>query len=291
MTPALTPDQIARFQRDGFLVLPDVFSAQELAGFHDEADFLIELLVNASDFHQRRSGRLDLIVQPDDGAMVRKIQPINDLALGLARLSRDARLLGPLRELMGDEPQLMEEKLNAKQAVGDLPGICHPRHDRADDRFPIHNDWAYYAHNGYPQTVISTAVALDACTADNGPLRIWPGSHTVHREHDVIPDLGLQVRPDLIDHDGGEDLLMTAGSVVFFHSLLVHNSRPNCSGEPRRLMIYSHVPKGAGMPPDARNGGGRMREAPYEIAYLRAKAEGRHRDRFHLPRRSEAVGV
>lgn len=288
---ALSPDQTARFHHDGFLVLPDVFSPAELAVFHDESDFLIELLVNAADFHQRRSGRLDLIVQADGGAMVRKIQPINDLSVPLAAMSRDARLLDPLRELMGDEPQLMEEKLNTKQAVGGLPDICHPRHDRADDRFPIHNDWAYYAHNGYPQTIISTAVALDDCTVDNGPLRIWPGSHTVHREHDVIPDLGLQVRPDLIDHDGGEDLLMTAGSVVFFHTLLVHNSRPNCSGDPRRLMIYSHVPKGAGMPADARNGGGRMREAPYEIAYLRAKAEGRHQDRFRLARHPTMAGV
>ena len=53
---------------------------------------------------------------------------------------------------------------------------------------------------------------------------------------------GLQVKPGLIDFDGGVDILAPAGSVMIFHALLVHNSRPNTSGRPRRIMIYSHYP-------------------------------------------------
>ena len=58
---------------------------------------------------------------------------------------------------------------------------------------------------------------------------------------------------------------------MLFHSLLVHNSRPNVSGRPRRVMIYSHYPAGANMGHDVRNGPNRLREAPWEWEYIRTR--------------------
>ena len=70
---------------------------------------------------------------------------------------------------------------------------------------------------------------------------------------------------------------------MFFHSVLVHNSRPNTSGRPRRLMIYSHYPIQFNLGNDVRNGSRRLIESPYEIEYLRAKASGRTEDLFSAP--------
>ena len=48
-------------------------------------------------------------------------------------------------------------------------------------------------------------------------------------------------------------------------------------------MIYSHYPERANMGIDVRNGPTRLRESPYELAYLRAKVTGTFQDVFTAP--------
>ena len=268
---------IQHFQEHGYVAMERVFSEEEVQRMRKEADEILELILNSSNSLQRQSGRLDL-VRNEAGYLVRKIQPINDLSLYLSQISADSRLLDPMRTLMNEEPILMEEKLNYKQP---LPGLSFgfETKPRDTDRFPVHNDWAYYRAQNYPQGIISSAITLDDCPAESGPIRVWPGTHKSHLEHESI-DIGLQVQPGLVDFEGGEDLLLPAGSVAFFSSLLVHNSRPNISEKPRRMMIYSHYPASAKMGVDVRNGPTRLREAPYEWEYRRMKLRGEGRDVF-----------
>jgi len=268
---------IQYFQEHGYVAMERVFSDDEVQRMRKEADDILELILNSSNSLERQSGRLDL-VRNELGFLVRKIQPINDLSLYLSQISADSRLLDPMRALMNEEPILMEEKLNYKQP---LPGLSFgfETKPRDTDRFPVHNDWAYYRAQNYPQGIISSAITLDDCPAESGPIHIWPGTHKSHLEHESV-DIGLQVQPGLVDFEGGEDLLLPAGSVAFFSSLLVHNSRPNTSGKPRRMMIYSHYPASAKMGVDVRNGPTRLREAPYEWEYTRMKLRGEGRDVF-----------
>jgi hypothetical protein len=273
-------DLTARFRRDGYAVVEGAFSPGEVARMRDEADRILERVLNSSLANGRRSGRLDMRQVPGGPQVVRKIQPINDMSLYLAEVSGDERLVGPLRALMGEEPVLMEEKLNYKEPLPDpVRGLDIPE---KDDRFPIHSDWAYYKAQSYPQTIISSAISFDDCTKDSGPLHVWPGSHAKDLPHERM-DNGLQVVPGHLDPDGGVDILAPAGSVMFFHALLVHNSKPNGSGRPRRLMIYSHYPKSANMGFDVRNGPGRLRESPWEWEYQRKKDRGEYVDRFRAP--------
>ena len=268
---------IQYFQEHGYVAMERVFSDDEVQRMRKEADDILELILNSSNSLERQSGRLDL-VRNEAGFLVRKIQPINDLSLYLSQISADSRLLDPMRALMNEEPILMEEKLNYKQP---LPGLSFgfETKPRGTDRFPVHNDWAYYRAQNYPQGIISSAITLDDCPAESGPIHIWPGTHKSHLEHESV-DIGLQVQPGLVDFEGGEDLLLPAGSVAFFSSLLVHNSRPNISEKPRRMMIYSHYPASAKMGVDVRNGPTRLREAPYEWEYTRMKLRGEGRDVF-----------
>jgi ectoine hydroxylase-related dioxygenase (phytanoyl-CoA dioxygenase family) len=268
---------IQYFQEHGYVAMERVFSDDEVQRMRKEADEILELILNSSNSLERQSGRLDL-VRNEAGFLVRKIQPINDLSLYLSQISADSRLLDPMRALMNEEPILMEEKLNYKQP---LPGLSFgfETKPRGTDRFPVHNDWAYYRAQNYPQGIISSAITLDDCPAESGPIHIWPGTHKSHLEHESV-DIGLQVQPGLVDFEGGEDLLLPAGSVAFFSSLLIHNSRPNISGKPRRMMIYSHYPASAKMGVDVRNGPTRLREAPYEWEYKRMKLRGEENDVF-----------
>ncbi|MCL6633648.1 MAG: phytanoyl-CoA dioxygenase family protein [Alicyclobacillus herbarius] len=280
MNGALTESQINQFQRDGYLVLEGVFDEHEVQRMREEANYILELILNSSIAHERRSGRLDWTEYPDGTQHVRKIQPINDLSLFLNRLSEDPRLIEPMRQIMGCDPLLMEEKLNYKQPLETrIEGLSI---EKRDDRFPIHNDWAYFAAQNYPQDIISSAISIDACTVDNGPLHVWPGSHREHLQH-VAGEFGLEVAPGLIDPHGGVDILTPPGSVMFFHALLVHNSRPNSTPRPRRMLIYSHYPSRVNLGLDIRNGPARLRESPWEHEYLRMKMSGEYADRFKAP--------
>ena len=280
--PAPTAQQLTAYRRDGYLVLPGVFSSAEVAAMRDDADFILELVVNSSLANRRQSRRLDIRRKPDGTLMVRKIQPIVDLGLDLARFSKDERLLRPMVAFMGDEPVLMEEKLNYKQplpSLASLEGMQRFRTPEDDDRFPVHNDWAYFKFNRYPQAIVSSAITIDECRADNGPIRVFPGTHKRHVAHLRVRN-GLEVPPGTVDLADSVPVLAPAGSVMFFHSCLIHTSGPNDSGAPRRMMIYSHFPKAAALGFDIRNGPNRLGESPWEWRYQRMKAAGAFADPF-----------
>lgn len=272
---------IESFERDGYVAIENAFTPDEVARMRKEADSILELIVNSSLGLGRKSRRLDLVELSNGRQIVRKIQPIIDLSLYLAEISQDERFLGPMHTIMDDKPVLLEEKLNYKEALPEaLSGIEAPT--RTSDRFPIHSDWAYYRSNGYPQSVLSSAIAFDDCEADSGPFHVWPGTHKEHLPHDKV-DIGLEVRSGHIDPEGGIDLLVPAGTVMIFSSMLIHNSRPNTSGRPRRLMIYSHFPKAAEMGFDVRNGPSRLQESPFEWEYIRKRERGELQDSFAAP--------
>ena len=262
---ALTEAQMDRFRSDGYLVLPALFSEEEVQQMRSAADDILNLALNSSLALGRKSGRLTWGLQADGSQHVKKIQPVNDLTECLSRVSNDERLIGPMRQIMGSEPILMEEKLNYKQPLAmHVSGIEIPQ---LDDHWPIHSDWAYFQSQNYPQDILSSAVSLDACTPQNGPLHVWPGTHKSFVEHHSV-DIGLEVDLSVIDPNGGVDILAPAGTVMIFHALLVHNSRHNPTPSPRRLMIYSHYPGRIDMGHDIRNGPSRLREQVFEKQYL-----------------------
>lgn len=277
-TDCLSAEQRSFWETNGYLVIPSVFSDDEVKSMRHEADFILELIINSSLCNQRQSRRLDIRKRQNGELIVRKIQPIIDLSLTLAKVSNDDRLLDPMRQLMQDEPILMEEKLNYKQPIKAMDSFRVPLDD---DRFPVHNDWAYYMYNGYPDDIISSAITIDACHSENGTMSVFPGTQHEHIDHDRVRN-GLAVPDGAVNLESNEPLIVPAGSVMFFHAKLVHTSGPNESMDPRRVMIYSHYPKSADMGIDIRNGPNRLRESPWEWEYRRRKEAGEYDDTFKV---------
>lgn len=277
MAVQLTDAHVAAFERDGFLLLEGQFSDAELAGCRDASDRMIELSVNSTLALGRRHPRLDAKVHDDGRVTIRKLQPVNDLDSRIAAISADERLLGPLRQLMDDEPVLMEEKLNPKHTVDtrglDLGLLAHSSFNRevGMEGFHLHHDWGYYRQQGYPENTLSSAVVIDDC-AGRGPLRVIPGSHLVDAPLvDDDPQSGSGVVVDgFFSPDDLVPLDAPAGSVLLFHAKLVHDSEPNRSGLPRRVMIYSHYPRShdPDAAPDRRNGPVRAYSQAFEREYL-----------------------
>ena len=91
--------------------------------------------------------------------------------------------------------------------------------------------------------MVTVSIALTEATTDNGCFKIIPRSHywglqdwgrIILREKESLTE-----RED-IEPDTQIDVPLTAGSALFFHSLLVHGSGPNSSPNPRNTALYAY---------------------------------------------------
>ncbi len=270
---------ISQYNNQGYLVIPDVFSQSEIMEMRSESDRLLELMVNSSLANQRTSERLDLRVLPSGNQVIRKIQPINDLSLYFTKVSQDNRVISTIRELISDDPELIEEKLSYKQH---LPVPIDGIHAlNAEDRFFAHCDWAYHKEQGYPPKTINVGIWLDDSPPMSGPLQVWPESHKKILHHDKIGKSYI-VPEELLQDYNPVELIPEAGAVIYFHGLLVHSSKPNSTRLPRRIMFFNYVAKSESVGFDVRNGPRRYNESPYEWNYQIMKDKGTFIDKFKI---------
>jgi hypothetical protein len=245
----LSDEQRAAYERDGYVVLPDVFGPAELEELRAESDRLVDSLVNASLALGELSPRLDIRLAGDDPVLV-KVQPLSDVSPPFASVAHDNRLLGPMRELLGCEPLLLEEKLNGKEPLD--ADLRHLGLRAWAPEFPFHTDLHYFVLDGYPEQTLSSAIALDDCTVENGALRFVPGSH-LNKEWPIKKEWPPDLEDGLFPEESQVSLVCRAGTVILFHSRAAHASSPNRTDQPRRLLIYSHFPSTHPVEPDARN--------------------------------------
>lgn len=265
----LTDRQRQEYNERGYLVLPAVFDRQETAAMAVESDRLVDLLVNASLACAEVSPRIDLRRDGEDIVLL-KVQPLADISPLLQAVSTDDRLLQPMRDLLGCEPLLLEEKLNGKERLGGHVGGLEVR--PAPPGFPFHTDLHYFYLDGYPPETLSSAIAIDECTRANGALRVVPGSHL--RDWPLASEWPPYLDEAYFPASAQVYLECPAGTVVLFHSKLAHASSPNTTSEPRRLLIYSHYPSTHQVEPDARNRTLREQAQRHEKLYERQLAGG-----------------
>jgi hypothetical protein len=261
--PVLTDEQRREYDENGFVVLPALFAADELAAMRAESDRLVDLLVNASLALGETDPRLD--VRADErGPVLLKTQPLSDVSSLFRDVANDPRLLDPMRAILGCEPLLLERLRLDRAAL--------PIRQWAPE-FDFHTDLHYFALDGYPESTLSSAIAIDACTPENGPLRFVPGSHR-RLDWPLAGGWPPVLAPGLFDEAEQVELLCPAGTVVVFHGRVAHASSPNKTDQPRRLLIYSHYPSTHDVEPDARNRGLRARSQEFEARYAERLADG-----------------
>jgi ectoine hydroxylase len=287
VTHSLGKEQLATYRRDGYVVIPEAFTPDEIARMRDAADRMLEFLINSSIAVGTINPRLLLRTRRDGKQTVLKVQPLNDISDYLRQVSEDARLLQPMRDIMRAEPILMEEKLLYKQVLPTtVPIAARPDDDAVD----VHHDWGAYRAQGYPTETMSSAINIDELRPEKGTLRFFPGSHLkdfplelnyLRLDSDRIGEV-IQAL-DVSSLDDAVDIVAPPGSVLIFHGLIVHYSGPNRTDEPRRLMIYSHHPSWFQIEPDKRNGPIRARGQAHEQKYRDLVAAGAYIDSWTAP--------
>ena len=143
----LSESQRSTYDRDGYLVQPDLIDAKTIAAATDACDAL-ETAVEA-DLRQAAGGRI-AIAEADAIVFVPHVAARSEV---LGSIARDPRIVGPVIDLLGPDVDLYWDQIVYKK----------PQKPR---RFPWHQD------NGYtfvePQQYVTVWLALNDATLDNG---------------------------------------------------------------------------------------------------------------------------
>lgn len=204
------PSLAARYERDGFVVLPDLFSAEECDRLKVEA---------------RRV--LDASGKPNSSVHVH-VAASSPMYRALAA---DPRLVAPLSAVMPHGVMFLSDKIVYKSA---------------DKKFatPWHID-CFYWRNTRPK--LSVWIPLDDATAENGTLTVVSGSHK--KDWRMIK-MGLPSGDFQYEINGAEwkegDVVTCAikrGTGIIFSDRLVHGSTANTAGRDRYAIISTyHAP-------------------------------------------------
>jgi ectoine hydroxylase-related dioxygenase (phytanoyl-CoA dioxygenase family) len=162
----------------------------------------------------------------------------------VAAIARDARLLQLARNVLGSAALPFRATLFDKSPSSNWLVVWHqdtalPLRARRDT--PGWGPWSikdavHYAHA--PGSALEQALALrlhlDDSSADNGPLRVLPETHTLGVLSDEqLHSLSKRIAP--------VDCLVPRGGVVAMRPLLVHASSKSQSTRPRRVLHIEYA--------------------------------------------------
>lgn len=137
--------------------------------------------------------------------------------------------------------------------VEDLVGPCYGAQSMFYFKPPGARGQAFHQDNmslqAAPEMCVAAWIAIDRADAENGGLRIVPGSH---KQSLICPE---SANPELSFSNNEIHLPATAeikqteldvGDVLFFHGALVHGSLPNKTRDRfRRALIFHYIPQGS----------------------------------------------
>ena len=220
----LSAVDIERFHRDGFLILPGLFSAAEVGRLKARLPALF-----AEQCPENYREKLSKDVR--SAFALHRRDPL------FASIASHPRLLGPARQILGEDFYMQQAKVNVKAPF-------------TGEAFQWHYDFAtHHRGDGVPRPLaLNLHVFLDEVTQFNGPLIFIPGSHRQGEAPVSLDETTTSYPLWTVDTDAVARLVAEggmfaatapAGTGVIFGDLMVHCSPPNFSPSPRS--IYSSL--------------------------------------------------
>jgi phytanoyl-CoA hydroxylase len=215
----LTQEQIDQFDHDGYVVVNDIFSLDELrdlVAITDAAD-AEAVAVLAAQPNER-------IAISEKGAITFAGQ-LASKTPEIRKFVKNPTIMGACRDLIGPDVRMYHDQTVYKQ-------IEKPR------RFPWHQD------NGYlfvtPQHYLTCWISLNGATIENGCPQVVTELHKHGTmSHYFVPTLGFECfetppkTPVIAE--------VKAGGAVFFSSLTPHLTGPNTSNGVRKAYIVQYA--------------------------------------------------
>ena len=233
----LTAEQRAQFDREGYLFFPGLFTPEETRTMTDAVP---ELYSRRDAYNVREKG----------SDAVRTNFAAHMVSEPFARLARHPRMIEPVQELLGEALYMHQFKINGKMAF-------------EGDVWQWHQDYGTWLNDDQMPTerAMNVAIFLDDVNPFNGPLMFIPGSHrrgVIDARHDLTTTsyplwtVDNELIAQLVARSGGPGGFDAAGryvpggivsptgpagSMILFHSCLVHASGSNLSPW-NRVSVY-----------------------------------------------------
>jgi ectoine hydroxylase len=223
----LTAAQIDAFHTEGYLFFPGLFTPEEVA----------ELNAAVPDLYARQEA---YNVREKGSQAVRTNFAAHLYSAPFARLARHPRMIEPVQHLLAEALYMHQFKINGKMAF-------------EGDVWQWHQDYGTWKNDDLMPTerAMNVAIFLDDVNEFNGPLMFIPGSHrkgVVDASHDLTTTsyplwtVDNALITQLVQRAGGKQGGIVspkgpAGSMILFHSCLVHASTSNLSPW-NRVSVY-----------------------------------------------------
>ena len=238
----LSPDQISRFQTDGFLVLDQFLDEGELEEWRtvimDAVQDRLALDPEVQRAFNAKYGSDELKLQNQDDPetfyanVFTQCLRLADSHADTARLIRDPRLGELAATLAGvDGVRIWHDQALFKPPYG--------------NQTTWHMDVPYWAF--HTRQSVSMWIPLDDATLDNGCLWYLPGTHQL-ATYDLVPitenmrDV-FRAYPEWMSLEA-RSAPVPAGGLVVHNSMIAHSAGPNMTREPRRAMTVAFFPDG-----------------------------------------------
>jgi ectoine hydroxylase len=219
----LTDQQVRHFHEEGYLFLPETFTAEECAFLREEAVGIYD--------HERPEVWREKSGAPRTAFAAH----LYNEAFGL--LARHPRMIEPVEQVFGEPVYMHQFKINAKASF-------------TGDVWQWHQDYGTWARDdGMPEPrAMNIAVFLDEVMPVNGPLMLVPRSHTagvLKAEHDTsttsypLWTLDEETVTKLVAQGGIVAPTGKPGGLLMFHGNLVHGSAGNITPYPRKIVYLT----------------------------------------------------
>jgi ectoine hydroxylase len=218
----LTPEQIEHFDHDGYLFFPRHFRTEEIRVLSEAVPAL---------YAQHRPEN----VREKNGGVVRTNFAAHLYSKPFARLARHPRMVEPIVQIFAEPVYMHQFKINGKMAFD-------------GDVWQWHQDYGTWKNDDeMPDArAMNVAIFLDEVTEFNGPLMFIPGSHklgVIDAAHDTsttsypLWTIDHATITKLVGRGGIVAPKGPPGSMILFHSCLVHASTSNLSPW-NRVSVY-----------------------------------------------------
>ena len=217
MTPVITNEQKRQFAEDGYFLIEDLFTREEM----DALAVRIEAIQRRHEEELAAKGGTEGISRASE---------ITFTAF-LAENDPEIRAFTTRPEFVAITTQLLgpDTDLYWNQSVFKMP--------ETEREFPWHQDDGYTPVT--PSPYLTLWLALNDATPENGCISVLPGSHRRGLvEHRPSP-IGLVCYPSDAP-DQGVRVPVRAGSMAVFPSLTMHKSGPNGSPGPRKAYVIQY---------------------------------------------------
>lgn len=214
------PEKIREYKELGYIAVAEVLDGERV---ERSKEALMNLI-----FEDAKGAKIQF-TKPQDQLRsreerelaVRKVHEYVKVDETLRNVAYDPKLLEVVRNILGEEPVLVQDM-----------ALLKPPHGGGEK--PWHQDMAY-GPLAYDKPVVGVWIALDEAALDNGCMHVVPRSHMdggvphyAVRDWQIC-DTNVRVECDVA-------VPLPPGGALFFHGMLHHGTPPNQSAKRRRAL-------------------------------------------------------